>query len=475
MQQAVESAPGSHGRQPLVAGWRRGDIRIWGAIVAISACYFLLGHDFGRSLLADDGFNVPDVEMQEQVEVGQLRNRLGFVGLAAVGGMLLLTFPGNERFRVDNALAVWVLLLLALMPLSITWSIDPEITARRLVSVCCAVLGALGVARAFCPEDICMLAVVFSAIAAATGFFAEWLLGTFVPWQGEYRFAGLVHPNTQAIELTLLVLGSLTLCFEYPRFRAILSGVIVAATLMLLLTKSRTGVAGLAIACGALWLLGSSRREKLDSILIASLALGMLVVVLLTMGFDSPDSIANAMLLGRDEETSTLTGRLPLWTTLLQDIRIRPLLGYGYAAYWNSETLSYLAQELDWAVPNAHNAYLESMLNLGLLGTALWGASVVTAMRSLDRARRLDRCNSLFFSLIVLCLFNGLFESYAIDLFNFVPFITCAGIFRIAFFDTRGCTRQASTIGDESRGTPRHTPAATDLLHDRHPEHVGMD
>ena len=461
--QPSQSTHGPLEVRPAEPAWRRGDVRMWAATICVVACYLLLGHDFGRSLLADDGFNVADVEMQERTEEGLMRNRVGFLGLAAVGGVLLWVVPGRIRLRIRHALPVFILLYLAMLLMSYTWSVEPGLTLRGLSTTACAVLGAVGVAYAFTCEDICVLALIFSTLSTGAGLLAELTLGTFKPWQAEYRFAGLVHPNTQAIELTLLILSGLTLAARYPRSRLILSSLITAATLLTLLTRSRTGVACLAVSAFSLWLLGSSRKGKTVTILAATLALGFVLAALLATGLDDPDSFANAMLMGRDDDTSTLTGRIPLWTVLWQDIQRRPLLGYGFSAFWDPETLAYLAEELEWAVPNAHNAYLESMLEVGLLGTLLLGATVVTAMIGLVRRREFDPCYALFFAIIVFGLLNGVFESYMIDMFNFIPFVACAGIFRLAFFDARWQPTVASSADRTHRSGAVDSEADTIL------------
>ncbi|MHC5730706.1 MAG: O-antigen ligase family protein, partial [Nostoc sp.] len=45
----------------------------------------------------------------------------------------------------------------------------------------------------------------------------------------------------------------------------------------------------------------------------------------------------------------------------------RPWLGYGYSAFWTSDAASNLRATYDWA-SNAHNGFLELLLELGFLG-----------------------------------------------------------------------------------------------------------
>ena len=74
---------------------------------------------------------------------------------------------------------------------------------------------------------------------------------------------------------------------------------------------------------------------------------------------------------------STLTGRTDIWLATINLIRDKPLLdlmlGSGYMATWlptDAPTVE-IWQQLHWAVPNAHNAYLDVALQLGLVGLGL--------------------------------------------------------------------------------------------------------
>jgi exopolysaccharide production protein ExoQ len=71
--------------------------------------------------------------------------------------------------------------------------------------------------------------------------------------------------------------------------------------------------------------------------------------------------------LGRD---STLTGRTPLWTALL-NMDTHPILGTGFESFWLGERPMAL-EGIFFFIPNeAHNGYLETYLTLGLVGLLL--------------------------------------------------------------------------------------------------------
>lgn len=76
--------------------------------------------------------------------------------------------------------------------------------------------------------------------------------------------------------------------------------------------------------------------------------------------------------LGRD---STLTGRLPLWSTLVDASQDRPWLGFGYNAFWlgwQGDGSSSVWSMHPWHPNHAHNAFLDLYLNLGLIGLTVF-------------------------------------------------------------------------------------------------------
>jgi O-antigen ligase len=96
------------------------------------------------------------------------------------------------------------------------------------------------------------------------------------------------------------------------------------------------------------------------------LALGTLTFTI--VNFEYFDDVMVA--LGKDP---SLTGRVPLWSMLFADIARRPLLGYGYGAFFvadNSE-LDYINKTLGWIVPEAHQGYIDMTIQLGWTGLLL--------------------------------------------------------------------------------------------------------
>jgi O-antigen ligase len=101
-------------------------------------------------------------------------------------------------------------------------------------------------------------------------------------------------------------------------------------------------------------------RRYLGTLLLVGFASYLIV---LTSTELAPNLLAK---MGRD---STLTDRLPIWTAVLEMAK-NPLIGTGFESFWLGERLAKL-----WGMwkglNNAHNGYLETYLNLGVIGLLL--------------------------------------------------------------------------------------------------------
>jgi O-antigen ligase len=92
--------------------------------------------------------------------------------------------------------------------------------------------------------------------------------------------------------------------------------------------------------------------------------------------------------LGRDD---TFTGRTYIWNPVLDKIWERPLLGYGYGAFWEgwegeSAYVLLVMTMTQWlsnagSLPDhSHNGFLDLWLDLGLLGLSVFAVGVFLAL-----------------------------------------------------------------------------------------------
>jgi exopolysaccharide production protein ExoQ len=84
-----------------------------------------------------------------------------------------------------------------------------------------------------------------------------------------------------------------------------------------------------------------------------------------------------AHMVGRDP---SFHGRTDIWAALLKE-DINPLLGVGYYSFWSPERARRLSAKYFYTLNEAHNGYLETYLNSGVLGLLLLFLVVIFAAR----------------------------------------------------------------------------------------------
>jgi exopolysaccharide production protein ExoQ len=76
----------------------------------------------------------------------------------------------------------------------------------------------------------------------------------------------------------------------------------------------------------------------------------------------------------------TLTDRTPLWSELLK-MKTNPIIGVGFESFWLGERREKLWAEHYWQPNEAHNGYLETYLNLGLIGLLILIGVIIASYR----------------------------------------------------------------------------------------------
>lgn len=398
---------------------------------AVLLVFFLCEHQLTVS--RDEAFTSTADEMEMQAEGGNRVRRIVFGSLGMLGLVLSVSRP-LPAMRIDSMLPICVIGFFLIAFASLAWSDSPSMTFRRIAVLACFSLGALGISKAFSLTDLMYLVVFVCSITLAIGVCCEVVLGTFRPWAPDYRFSGTVHPNTQGLYLTSLCLASYCLMRQGAAKRWMLP-VFLAGLLFLLLTKSRTSCAGLVLSLSVIWVL-SAPKGLLPLLMVSGIwmmaALG-LVVSFLTI--DLSENVSNAVLLGREEQAESLTGRLPIWEALAPYIQDRSLFGYGYDSFWVPSHVSAVSSELHWGIREAHSAYIDMVLSVGLVGAGCWLMVVLlTLIRALGSYyRTFQEGHAFLFGLLIFGLINAFTESGMI-MPMFVPFVALVGIMHHAFF-----------------------------------------
>lgn len=162
--------------------------------------------------------------------------------------------------------------------------------------------------------------------------------------------------------------------------------------LCLLLSDSKTSLVIFITMLALIPLLKSMRLEyswMIPILTVSVLCSGSVVTVL----FDNFDQLLNS--LGKD---ATLSGRTDLWYEILLSVRDRPFLGHGYGAFWvEGGGAEIVWQEFGWQAPHAHNGLLDLLVDIGIVGTAIFLLSYVfICCRALLLLRKTNSLSGIF-------------------------------------------------------------------------------
>jgi exopolysaccharide production protein ExoQ len=320
---------------------------------------------------------------------------------------------------------------------SVLWTDGMGLTERKLLTLAISCIGAIAISVRFSLEEITSLTFFSCSLLAAISVAAEVILGNFRVWTPDYRFSGLWHPNGQAVNLAYVVLSALALARWHRRYHAAFYGAAIVAFLLLGLTRSRTAFASLVVSAFVSWFLSASGRKRSLFVLTAA-ATSCLMIFLAATG--ALRLSTDSLLLGRqDSDPTTLTNRVPIWRNCLSFAAKRPLLGYGYGAFWTAERIIAVTgpDEAAWIPPSqqhfpdsiyvdaAHNSYLAALVDTGMLGSFLFTAALISALLAYGRGVLSSRSPLWLcaFSLLLFLVVEMTLE--AIPLNHFMPVLTC--------------------------------------------------
>lgn len=155
----------------------------------------------------------------------------------------------------------------------------------------------------------------------------------------------------------------------------------LAITTFWLLIKARSSTALGCTILGCLILAGTrfpAIRRKAR--LLGAYSLGMTIVLLLLHVTLNLGGVL-AQVMGRD---LTFTGRTDIWTMLLQE-PVNPLFGEGFYSFWMGDRVERLSAKYFYQLNEAHNGYLETYLNSGLIGLTLLVILLVSACNRIQQ------------------------------------------------------------------------------------------
>jgi exopolysaccharide production protein ExoQ len=367
------------------------------------------------------------------VSQGSLSNQVLISTFGLVGTLFL---PAAIR-RFDGAFqwlaALWILYL-GWAAASLIWSIYPPLTLRNVIAFILVSIGCFGLGGGFYGSlpngrDLFLRHVFWASVLSA--------LVILLPLPFRFQQYDLLDPAqrldiggnfsayvTRPIMASLLALAATSILGVRPWLKRDWFWVVVLV-LPLLALKSRGPIVWGMLALGIFYIFyKTSIRDRV-------LQAGVLFMIGVGTYIYYSENVLGVILgpfvpyltRGNVQATENLTGRVPLWQALIEQVWQHPWLGAGFAAFWSPVHISELASTAVSGRASAHNGYLEELVNTGVVGlTILLVFCLATLTLALRRARRGDPLGWLVFLFMVFYLLLNLTNALTQEYFQ-PPFV----------------------------------------------------
>jgi exopolysaccharide production protein ExoQ len=349
---------------------------------------------------------------------GSPLDSLVFLALIIAGAMVL------SRRRLDWATLFrqnqWLLIFFIYLGLSTLWSDYAFVAFKRWIKDVGNVIMVLVVvtdqnpiqAVRFLLARCCYLLLPLNVVFCK--YFGD-LARSYDPFSGVAFYTGLTtNKNVLGMSLFACSLALIWMFLQPDRNRTGIKARLDRGVLLLmggmafwLLQQAHSSTALSCSLLGAVIILASrfaTIRKKLG---MYGAGMGILLAVL-QLAFNLPELFAQ--LVGRDP---TFSGRTDIWSTLLQQ-GTDPIFGVGYYSFWlQAERVDRVSAKFFYQLNQAHDTYLETYLNNGLIGVALLFAVIVSsAIWTKNQAMKSESFGAFRLACFLAMLVYGITEAF---------------------------------------------------------------
>jgi exopolysaccharide production protein ExoQ len=292
----------------------------------------------------------------------------------------------SEIVRNNGWLAIFFLYCF----LAILWSDFPFVAFKRWIKVLGHPIMVLIILTEPDPQEAlirlmkrCAYVIVPVSILFIK-YYPEWGRG-FDEWTGA-PFNNGITTDKNALGRDCLILGSFFFWHLLNTWRTERSitrrnellltvGFLAAIWWLLSMAQSSTSLVSLLLSVLMIVFLGLRFVNK--RLIGTYLVVGIVVYALAEATFGISGRVIE--FLGK---SPTLTDRTVLWEDVLK-VKINPIFGAGFESFWLGERYQKFAESRWWQPNQAHNGYLETYLNLGLVGLFLLIGLIIATFRKI--------------------------------------------------------------------------------------------
>jgi O-antigen ligase len=310
-------------------------------------------------------------------EIAEAGDRANQIGYSALFLALAAWTCCHEPRRLALLLRPALLLTLAWCVISVAASWEPSLAARRLAFTL-VVLSISGMALLL-PKNVrhfsdllaaavlIVLAVSYLGVLLAPQLSIHQATDFLEPehagdWRGVFP-----HKNEAGATMVLFIFVGLFVA----RMRSLALGALIVglSAVFLAFTHSKTAIVVLPMVLILAAIVARIRRPAVGIALIVALLVAFNTLSVGSVYFDSVHKLLVTVM-----PDATFTGRTDIWKLGLNSLALRPITGYGFSAFWGTEQVVFgLAAHSTWAnaATDAHNAYLNLALTIGIPGLVL--------------------------------------------------------------------------------------------------------
>jgi O-antigen ligase len=388
------------------------------AFVPISACVFAL---IVSPLLA----HFLQLPQKATIIQTDYEARIFWPAIAAIS----VIFAVRNRSRLGRL--IWpphILCLFACVALagaSVLWAVKPESSFIRLVQQV-MVVASVVVPALLADRRADMMRALFLCFAFASILNVFFVLGgdpiivQYGPKSVNIGYPGYFSGKNYLGECAAVALLLSVHEMLYPGLRRALGIIVIGIAIFLIFASDSKTALGLAIVTpflAGLTLIAAKKMRLSPAIILLSIPF---CYVLLISASNFSMGRLSYMLYG----DSTFTGRTIIWDFASSEIARRPLFGWGYQSFWLvGPDAPSVIDAPGWVkdMPNAHNGYYDTTLEMGYVGYSLLVIFIIATLHAVGRVAYRDGVRAwlvLSVALYIIC-FNY-FESLWMRGFEFL-------------------------------------------------------
>ncbi len=292
---------------------------------------------------------------------------------------------------------------------TLPWAVDHHIALRRLILQFC-IVGSIWLPVAMIRDAThvrrILLYVLFVTVLANAA-------AAVVVKPSGLGYAGLFSQKNGLGAVVAMALVTFLFSFDRERSTDCIISVIgtVLSLGLLVVSKSKTSIILAAavplIAWAAAGLARSLRIRPAVIVLAVVIVSSSATIVALNFGLRS-NTILHALFGG-----DTFTGRTAIWDFAWSEFLTRPLAGFGFNGFWGvgaNAAATYSNNAFFADILQAHEGYLDILLETGLIGLVIFVALVLRTLRNCSRVICL-RGGTFFLAMTLFFVLHNFFES----------------------------------------------------------------